>query len=101
MRGTVLYVHKHGPLTSGEADHLASVCRTPRERRVIWTLLDTGLLVTELAELTQSCIALSSNCLYASARGKPRLIPLTPRISPLLDNWFRDHQSFGMSVRTI
>jgi integrase len=39
-----------------EANHLASVCETPVERLIIWTLLDTGLRVSELAGLTREHI---------------------------------------------
>ncbi len=40
------------PLTADESDRLSHACETPTERLVVWTLLDTGLLVSALCGLT-------------------------------------------------
>jgi len=45
------YQFKREPLTQDEANRLADACENHRERLIIWTLLDTGLRVSELAEL--------------------------------------------------
>ena len=101
------YDPRHRPLTRDEAERLNSACRTLRDKRVIWTLLDTGLLVNELADLTAEAVALESYCLYASIRkstggeGGNRKIPITPRPAPLLDSWFSKHGSFSLSARSI
>ena len=101
------YDPRHRPLTRDEPERLNSACRTPRDRRVIWTLLDTGLLVSELADLTAEAVALESYYLYACLRksaggeGGYRKIPITPRLAPLLDSWFSKHESFGLSARSI
>jgi integrase/recombinase XerD len=47
------YQYKREPLTSDEANRLANACKTHEEKLVVWTLLDTGLRVAELANLTQ------------------------------------------------
>jgi integrase/recombinase XerD len=96
-----LMTPRHRPLTQDEAERLASTCRTLREKRVIWTLLDTGLRVSELRDLTRERIAPESHYLYADAPGGLREIPITPRIAPLFDSWFSKHQSFGLSARSI
>jgi integrase/recombinase XerD len=44
------------PLTAEEAGQLAKACETPTERLVVWTLLDTGLRVSELCDLTSKKI---------------------------------------------
>jgi integrase/recombinase XerD len=49
----VTYQYKREPLTSDEANRLANACKTHEEKLVVWTLLDTGLRVAELANLTQ------------------------------------------------
>ena len=40
------------PLRAEEADRLANACRSPEEKLIVWTLLDTGLRVSELCALT-------------------------------------------------
>ena len=44
------------PLTAEEADLLTNACATPTERLVVCTLLDTGLRVSELCDLTSKNI---------------------------------------------
>ena len=40
------------PLIPEDADKLANACETLQEKLIIWTLLDTGLRVSELCNLT-------------------------------------------------
>jgi integrase/recombinase XerD len=47
------YQYKREPLTQDEANRLANACQTHAEKLVVWTLLDTGLRVAELATLTK------------------------------------------------
>jgi hypothetical protein len=47
------YQYKREPLTQDEANRLANACQTHEEKLVVWTLLDTGLRVAELANLTK------------------------------------------------
>ena len=37
------------PLRAEEADRLANACRSPEEKLVVWTLLDTELRVSDSA----------------------------------------------------
>ena len=46
------YQFKKEPLRAEEADRLANACTTPDQRLVLWTLLDTGLRVSELCSIT-------------------------------------------------
>ena len=46
------YQYVREPLTADESDRLSHACETPTERLVVWTLLDTGLRVSELCGLT-------------------------------------------------
>ena len=50
------YQYKREPLTGDQATRLANGCSTPEERLVVWTLLDTGLRLRELASLTRDGI---------------------------------------------
>ncbi len=45
------YQYVREPLKSDEADKLAHVCLDTKEKLVVWTLLDTGLRVSELCSL--------------------------------------------------
>jgi integrase/recombinase XerD len=49
----MLYQFKREPLTQDEATRLANACQSHQEKLVIWTLLDTGLRVSELAKLNK------------------------------------------------
>ena len=43
------YQYVREPLRAEEADALSHACETPEEKLIIWTLIDTGLRVSELA----------------------------------------------------
>jgi integrase len=84
-----------------EAVRLCSACCTPREKRIVWVLLDTGLRLAELAALSKGDIDLRRSCLYAGTLPDRRAIPLSARIEPLLASWFEEHDSLGLSARSI
>jgi integrase len=74
------YQYVREPLTAEEADRLANACETPTEQLIVWTLLDTGLRVSELCALTSK----ERRCGWAE-RGLTRLsVPMIvgPRIRP-------------------
>lgn len=50
------YQYKREPLPPDEANRLANSCESHKEKLIVWTLLDTGLRVSELAELTKNNI---------------------------------------------
>src|SRR5690349_19752772 len=55
------YQYKREPLSPEEANHLVNACNSHEEKLVVWTLLDTGLRVSELASLTRKEIDWQSN----------------------------------------
>jgi integrase/recombinase XerD len=57
MHRGMRYQYKREPLTQDEANQLANSCKTHEEKLVIWTLLDTGLRVAEMANLTKELVA--------------------------------------------
>jgi integrase len=92
------YQYKREPLTPDEANRLASACETHQERLIVWTLLDTGLRVSELAGLTREHIDWQNHRLMIYGKGgiygtksKRRILPLTDRIRPLIDGHFAIH----------
>jgi integrase/recombinase XerD len=102
------YQYKREPLTADEANRLAQVCNTYEENLIVWTLLDTGLRVAELANLKKDNLDWQSHRLMIYGKGGPygmkskrRVIPLTARVQPLLEGHFALHDTLGMSVRTL
>jgi integrase/recombinase XerD len=91
------YQFKREPLLPEEATRLAQACQTVREKLVIWTLLDTGLRVSELAGLGPAQIDWQGHRLTIYGKGGPygsqfkrRIIPLSARVQPLIAhqrNW--------------
>ena len=102
------YQFKREPLTQDEATRLANACSTAEERLAVWTLLDTGLRVSELATLTKDNLDWQIHRLMIYGKGGPygtkskrRIIPLSPRVQPLIEGHLALHDRFGMSARTI
>jgi integrase/recombinase XerD len=102
------YQFKREPLTPDEANRLATACQTHAEKLVIWTLLDTGLRVSELARLKKENIDWQGHRLMVYGKGGPygsqtkrRIIPLSARVQPLLEGHFALHDTLGMAPRTI
>ncbi len=102
------YQYRREPLTQDEANRLANACKNHEERLIIWALLDTGLRVTELANLKRDNIDWQNHRLTIYGKGGPygkkskrRIVPLSSRIQSLVENHFSLHDSLGMGVRTI
>ena len=102
------YQYKREPLTPSEAQCLAAACTTLQEKVLVWTFLDTGLRVSELAGLRRSSVDWDNDVVMVYGKGGPyglrskrRVIPLTPRVRTVLQQHFRDAERLGMSPRTI
>jgi len=50
------YQYKREPLNDDEVNRITNACDTFREKFVIWTLLDTGLRLSEFADLKTQLI---------------------------------------------
>ena len=102
------YQYKREPVTPDEANQLANTCSSHEEKLVIWTLLDTGLRVAELANLTKDNLDWQNHRLMIYGKGGPygklskrRIIPLSSRVQPLLEGHLGLHDRMQISVRTI
>jgi len=102
------YQFKREPLTADEANRLASSCTSFEEKLVVWTFLDTGLRVAELAGLKKENLDWQGHRIMIYGKGGPygtkskrRVIPLRARVQPLLEGHFALHDELGMSVRTV
>jgi integrase/recombinase XerD len=102
------YQYKREPLTADEANRLASACTSFEEKLIVWTLLDTGLRVAELAGLKKENVDWQGHRIMIYGKGGPfgtkskrRVIPLSPRVQPLIEGHFALRDGLETSVRTI
>lgn len=103
--------HAREPLTTDEVDALIKACATADERLVVFTLLETGLRVAEVAAIKRDSIDYQTHRLTVYGKGrvnigktqqpKRRVLELSPLLRPLLEPHMLTHDSFDMSVRTI
>ena len=103
------YQYRREPLTAEEEDKLVNACETHQEKLVVWTLLDTGLRVSELANLVPDRVLWQEKRIMVYGKGGPfgkktkrRIVPLTDRTKKLLEVQFTtSNDGIGMSTRTI
>jgi integrase/recombinase XerD len=102
------YQYKREPLPDGAGDQLANACRTPKERLVVWTLLDTGLRAGEFAALTRDNVLWQQKALRFKGKGGPygkktkvRTVPVSKRVMALLEHHFALHESMPFTKRTV
>jgi integrase/recombinase XerD len=102
------YQFKREPLLPEEATRLAQACQTVREKLVIWTLLDTGLRVSEPAHLTPTQIDWQGHRLTIYGKGSPygsrskrRIIPRSARLQPLIAHHFALQDTIGLTPRAM
>ena len=100
------YQYVRDPLTAEESDRLSNACETPTERLVAWTLLDTGLRVSELCALTSTNILWQQRQLRIKAKGGPRgqktkvrVVPMSNRVRALLEHYFALEKTFPVKTR--
>jgi len=96
------YQYVGEPLTAEEADRLANACETPTEQLIVWTLVDTGLRVSELCALTTKDVHWQQRQLRVRGKGGPygkkskvRVVPMSRRVRTLLE-----HHPHGPSQST-
>ena len=104
----MLYQYKREPLSDDEVDRITNACDTFREKFVIWTLLDTGLKLSEFADPKKDNIQWQERRLVIYGKGGPygkkskrRIIPMTERVKRLIEYHFAENNDTGMSKRTI
>ena len=100
------YQYVREPLTVAEADRLANACETPTERLIIWTLLDTGLRISELCNLTARDVLWQQRQLRFKGKGGPygkkskvRVVPMSHRVRALMEHHFALAQGFPVKAR--
>ena len=102
------YQYKREPLNNDEVDKLTNACNTFREKFVVWTLLDTGLRLSEFADLKKDNIQWQERRLVIYGKGGPygkktkrRIIPMTERVRRLMEYHFAENNGIGVTKRTV
>jgi integrase/recombinase XerD len=92
------------PLYDDEADQLVNACETVKERLVVWTLLDTGMRLGELAGLKKTNIDWERHRITVYGKGGPygpmsrcRVLPMSVRVRALMEHHFASHDALGIS----
>jgi integrase/recombinase XerD len=100
------YQYVREPLTAEEADRIANACVTATDRMVVWTLLDTGLRVGELCDLTSMNVLWQQRQLRVKGKGGPfgkrtkvRVVPMSHRVRALLEHHFAIEEKFPIGKR--
>ena len=100
------YQFVRAPLRAEEADRLANACRSPEEKLIVWTLLDTGLRVSELCALTLDNVQWQQRALRVAGKGGPhgtrskqRVIPLSARVRTILEPYFALNDRWFVGAR--
>ena len=96
------------PLRNEETDKLCQACESPLEKLIIWTLLDTGLRVSELCDLTDENILWQQKALRITGKGGPhgkkskkRVVPISKRVQTLFEHFFALHKKFPIGKRQV
>ena len=102
------YQYVREPLRAEEADKLCHACKDIKEKLIIWTLLDTGLRVSEVCSLTPQNILWQQKSLRINGKGglygkktKKRVVPMSKRIQTLLEHYFAINDKWFVGVRQV
>ena len=102
------YQYRREPLTQDEANRLANACETHQEKLIVWTRLDTGLRVSELAGLTKESLDWQAHRVMVYGKGGPsgnrskrRVLPLSSRVQNVLEGHMSLHDGIEMTSRTL
>jgi len=102
------YQYKKEPLNDAEVDRLTNACDTFREKFIVWTLLDTGLRLSEFADLKKDNIQWQERRLVIYGKDGPygkktkrRIIPMIERVRKLFEYHFAENNAIGVTKRTV
>jgi len=103
------YQYKKEPLNNDEVNRITNACDTFREKFVVWTLLDTGLRLSEFADLKKDNIQWQERRLVIYGKSGPygkktkrRIIPMTERVRRLGDEELKQFlKESGFSLKDV
>jgi len=100
------YQYVREPLRAEEADRLCQACETLQEKLIVWTLLDTGMRISELCGLTPEQVMWQQKSLRISGKGGPygkqskkRVVPMSKRVQTLLEHYFAVNNHWPIGSR--
>lgn len=100
--------YKREPLSDDEVNRLTNACVSFREKLIIFSLLDTGLRVSELTGLRKENILWQEKRLAIHGKGGPfgklsklRVLPLTERVRLLVEHHYTMEDTFGITKRQV
>ena len=103
-----MYQFRREPLTKDEANRLKNACVTVEERVVVYTLLDTGIRVAELAGIIKDRVDWQGHRLTIYGKGGPsgkmskrRVVNISPTLRAVLEPYVLAHGGVKMGVRKI
>jgi len=87
-----MYQYKRAPLDEEDQDKLVNACQNHREKLIIYLLLDTGMRLSELANLKKKNIKWQQGVIEVYGKGgiygkqsKRRTVPLSPKVRTILE----------------
>ncbi len=103
-----MYQYKRTPLDEEEQDKLVNACKNHKEKLVVYILLDTGMRVSELANLKKENVKWQIGVIEVYGKGgiygkrtKRRNVPLSPKVRKILEIQFAMSEKIEFSTRTI
>jgi integrase/recombinase XerD len=102
------YQNKREPLNDDEVDKLVNACDSFEEKFVIFTLLDSGLRVSEFSSLSKNNIQWQEKRFLIYGKGGPygkktkrRIVPMSERVKRLVDHHFAFNDNVNIAARTV
>ena len=110
------YRFKRFPLTREEQLAVEAACKTTKEKMIIWTLLDTGIRISELCGITRDCLdADESTILIKNGKRnshdtqkkgtnfasdyRERVVFYSTRCKSILEPYFKTHEKWPIQQR--
>ncbi|MBI5393256.1 tyrosine-type recombinase/integrase [Candidatus Woesearchaeota archaeon] len=95
-------VYKREPLEDDEIEMMKKSCSSFEESLIVNTLLETGMRVSELANLKRDQISWQRDCITTIGKGnKRRVIPMSKTTRFYLSEFFKDNMSIPYGSRWI
>ena len=87
-------------LQAEEADRLCQACESLEEKLVVWTLLDTGMRVSELCNLKAKQILRRKKAIRIEGKHSvKRVVPMSKRVQTLLEHYFAINNDWPVGPR--
>ena len=103
-----MYQYKREPLSNADVNKLLNACKGLTEKLMIYTLIDTGMRVSELSTLKKDQIQWQEKRIIIFGKGGPygkktkrRVIPMSERVNIAMQSWFALQDEITHSDRAI